>query len=156
MTQQVRVGVGVIVNRGGKILMGQRKGSHGTGHYSVPGGHLDFGETPEECAVREVLEETGLTLSHCEWMHQVTNDVFVEEGKHYITLWVFCRLSEADQQIPKLLEPEKCNGWGWYDWNDLPSPLFLPMSKFVEQNPYFSTVLALNLHPGIDHVQSPR
>jgi 8-oxo-dGTP diphosphatase len=55
-----RIGVGVAVLPEGKGLLGKRKGSHRAGHWSFPGGHLDFGESAESYASRELLEETGL------------------------------------------------------------------------------------------------
>lgn len=58
-----QVGVGVLILRDGKVLLGRRKGSHGAGCWSAPGGHLEFGEAVEDCALREALEETGLALS---------------------------------------------------------------------------------------------
>jgi len=54
------VGVGVIVVRAESLLLGKRKNSHGEGEWSFAGGHLEFGETVEECARRELEEETGL------------------------------------------------------------------------------------------------
>jgi 8-oxo-dGTP diphosphatase len=57
-----RVGVGVIVLRNGLVLLGRRIGSHGAGSWALPGGHLEFGESVEQCAAREVLEETGLDI----------------------------------------------------------------------------------------------
>ncbi len=54
------VGVGVLIVRDGLVLLGKRRHVHGEGDWSPPGGHLEFGETPEECAVREAHEETGL------------------------------------------------------------------------------------------------
>jgi 8-oxo-dGTP diphosphatase len=63
----------------------RRKNVHGGGTWSTPGGHLDFGEDPRACAVREVAEETGLTVGRIEFVG-VTNDVFGSES-HYITLW---------------------------------------------------------------------
>lgn len=58
----VRVGIGVVLCSGkypGAVLVGERKGSHGDGLYAFPGGHLEIGETFQQCAKREVGEETG-------------------------------------------------------------------------------------------------
>ena len=55
-----RVGIGVIVMRNGLVLLGERIGAHGAGTWALPGGHLEFGESVEQCARREVWEETGL------------------------------------------------------------------------------------------------
>ncbi len=65
------VGVGVIVIRNGGILLGKRIGSHGAGTWALPGGHLEYAERIEDCAAREVLEETGLYAdiyrkTHCD------------------------------------------------------------------------------------------
>ncbi|EPQ26980.1 uncharacterized protein PFL1_05615 [Pseudozyma flocculosa PF-1] len=58
-----RVGVGVLVlNERGRILLGKRTGSHGAGTLALPGGHLELHESFEDCAIREVLEETGIHL----------------------------------------------------------------------------------------------
>ena len=65
--------------------MGKRKGSHGEGTWSVPGGHLEFGETIENCAKREVYEETGLVITDVT-VAGITNDIFSEEETHYITI----------------------------------------------------------------------
>jgi 8-oxo-dGTP diphosphatase len=128
--QNVRVGVGVIVMRGTKILMGKRKGSHGAGTYSVPGGHLEFGETVGTCAKREVLEETGIVINDPLFQAGFTNDYFEEESKHYATLFVASRYNEGEAQN---LEPEKCEGWDWYDLAELPEPLFLPFKNYMEK-----------------------
>jgi 8-oxo-dGTP diphosphatase len=114
-----RVGVAVILWNNGQILLGKRKGSHGSGKWASPGGHLEFGETVEACASRELLEETGvkaLSFHRGPW----TNDM-VDENKHYITIFVFVDQFEGQ---PQLLEPHKCENWEWFDWNKLPSPLF--------------------------------
>lgn len=124
------VGVGVLVHRAGKILLGRRTGSHGAGCWSLPGGHLEFGETPQTCACREVLEETGLRLS---LLHEGpwVNSVFDDEQKHYITIFM---LAEASHGEPQRLEPEKCEGWQWFEPHALPAPLFLPLAQLLEQH----------------------
>ena len=59
--ERPKVGIGVLIVKDGKILLGERIGAHGSGLFALPGGHLEFGETFEETARREVEEETGLT-----------------------------------------------------------------------------------------------
>lgn len=122
-----QVGIGVIVLRDGKVLLGRRKGSHGEGSWALPGGHLEFGETIEACAAREVLEETGLTIRQIR-RGPYSSDHFHDEGKHYVTLFVIAEGAEGD---PELREPAKCDGWEWFRWSDLPHPLFLPLKSLV-------------------------
>lgn len=118
-----RVGVGVIVMRRGLVLLGQRKGSHGAGTWALPGGHLEFGETVEECARREVAEETGLEL-HDITRGPYTTTLFPAEGTHYVTLFA---LAPSEAGEPQALEPAKCARWQWFPWSALPSPLFEPL-----------------------------
>jgi 8-oxo-dGTP diphosphatase len=123
-----RVGVGIIVEKEGKLLLGLRKGSHGASTWSPPGGHLEFAEGVEECAKRELLEETGLRATSCTlgpWVENV-----MENGKkHYITLYV--RVDQFEGEV-QLLEPDKCEEWHWFLWNELPTPLFAPMDSFFQ------------------------
>lgn len=46
----------------GKVLLVQRARAPWLGLWSLPGGRLEAGETPEQCAIREVREETGLSI----------------------------------------------------------------------------------------------
>lgn len=86
-TPNPRVGVAVFVIKGSCVLVGKRCGSHGKGTIQLPGGHLDFGEEWDQCAIREVLEETGLDISRYRPnLFHVTNDVF--EGMHYVTIFM--------------------------------------------------------------------
>jgi 8-oxo-dGTP diphosphatase len=122
-----RVGVGVLVWHDGKVLLGRRRGAHGAESFSFPGGHLGFGESWQACAEREVREETGLELDAVGFAG-VTNDLFADEGKHNVTIFMQAR---ARSGAPELKEPDKCAGWAWYAWSELPSPLFLPIRNLL-------------------------
>lgn len=64
ITESPKVGVGVFVMRNGQVLIGKRKGAHGEGEYSFPGGHLEYMESFEGCARRETQEETGIEIQN--------------------------------------------------------------------------------------------
>ncbi|ERN02571.1 hypothetical protein AMTRI_Chr06g195590 [Amborella trichopoda] len=127
-----KVGVAAFVVREKSVLIGKRLSSTGNSTYALPGGHLEFGETWEECATREVKEETGLDVKKIEFV-TVTNNILKSETtpKHYVTIFMRCVLADP-QQIPQNLEPDKCAGWEWYEWENLPKPLFQPLETLFE------------------------
>ena len=129
-----RVGVGVIVRKDGKILLGKRKGAHGEGSWSFPGGHFEFNEEIAVCAQREVMEEAGITIKIICAL-TFTNDFFEKEGRHYVTLYV---LSDYAGGEVKIMEPDKCEEWRWVNWETLPQPLFIPIQNLLKQkiNPF--------------------
>ena len=128
-TPKVQIGVGVLVEKDQKILIGKRIGSHGENTWSFPGGHLEFGETEFDTAIREVKEETNLDITNLQKYHY-TNDFFEKERKHYITLFI---KAEWEKGIPTVMEPEKCLEWRWESLDTLPRPLFLPIKNLLKQ-----------------------
>lgn len=127
-TKTPNIGVGVIIIKRGKVLLGQRTGSHGADSWGLPGGHLEFGETVEQCAAREVEEETGLKVSEFT-SAPYSNDFFTPEDKHYVTLFIIAAAFEGE---PKVMEADKCLGWQWCEWSDLPKPLFQPLQTLFD------------------------
>ena len=125
--QHPRIGVGVIILKDGKVLLGQRKNAHGAGNWAFPGGHLEFGESLEACAIREVLEETGLVLSGVR-KYDFSDDIFTENNTHYVTLFMIADAFSGELQNR---EPDKCEGWGWFEVNALPEPLFRPIQTLI-------------------------
>lgn len=128
--QHPKIGVGVIVIKDGQVLMGKRKNAHGDGSWSFPGGHLEWKESIEDCARREVMEEVGVTIKNLR-LGTFTNDIFQAEGKHYVTLYVIADYEDGEA---KTMEPEKCEAWEWVQWNAMPQPLFLCIQNLLKQS----------------------
>lgn len=118
--QRPKVGVGVMILKDGKVLMTKRKGSHGTGEYSFPGGHLEYMESFEDCATRETKEECGLEIKKIKFLF-LTN-VKKYAPKHYVHIGLIAEWASGE---PQILEPEKAEEWKWYDLDGLPEgPIF--------------------------------
>lgn len=81
------VGVGAIIFCKGKILLEKRNNEPGRGKWSVPGGMVELGETLEQTVVREVKEETSLSVNNPVLIDATTQITSDENGKvkyHFI------------------------------------------------------------------------
>ncbi len=127
---QPKIGVGVLVWRDKQLLLGKRMMKDQKSCWQFPGGHLEKGESVVECASREVQEETGLKVKALRHLG-FTDKVFTIGQQQYITLLVSALLSGSAEA--KVLEPDKCEVWQWFDYQQLPAPLFKPIEIFISQ-----------------------
>ncbi|MBM3257771.1 MAG: NUDIX domain-containing protein [Candidatus Nealsonbacteria bacterium] len=127
-----KVGVGVITRKGKKILLLKRIGAHDANTWCPPGGHLEWGESPERCAKREVKEETGCQIKNIRLL-AVTNDKFKKDKKHYVTLVMTADYKSGQE---KVCEKDKANDIKWFNYNKLPKPLFVSLFNLVNNNSY--------------------
>ena len=125
--QYPRVGVGVMVIQGGKVLLGKRKGSHGESQYAWPGGHMEYMESFENVAKREVKEETGMEIDNVRFLRLYNLKEYAP--KHYVDVGL---LADWKSGEPKVMELNRCEGWDWYDLDNLPSPLFATIPSYIE------------------------
>lgn len=131
---KVGVGVGVMIVKNGKVLLGKRNGDpkkassllNGAGTWTMPGGKLDFGETFEECAKRETEEETGIKLNSVKVIC-INQDIV--ETAHFITIGLF---SDDFSGEPKTMEPEKITDWQWFNLDNLPNPVYFPSANVLK------------------------
>ena len=114
-----KVGVGIMILKDGKVLLGKRKGSHGEGEFAFPGGHLEYMESFEDCVKRELAEECGIEIKNIRF--QFLANVTKYAPKHYAHIGLMADWAGGE---PKVLEPEKCESWNWYEIEGPPKPMF--------------------------------
>jgi 8-oxo-dGTP diphosphatase len=132
--KKVGGGVGIMIMKEGKILLGKRhddpeKASsalRGEGTWTMPGGKLDFGESFEDGIRREVMEETGIKLNEIKVICVNNNK---NEHAHFITIGLYCDDFEGE---PQILEPDEIVEWQWFSLDNLPSPMYFPSAKIIE------------------------
>lgn len=117
--KQQNIGACVIVtnSQGSKILLGKRLNSYRSGWYGMPGGRLDVGEPLDECAKRELVEETAIMAKSVEFLGTIREN----QGKYDFIHFVF-KCNEYEGTVT-LTEPDKCEGWEWYSLDNLPKPI---------------------------------
>ncbi|NIT79530.1 MAG: NUDIX domain-containing protein [Thermoplasmata archaeon] len=136
----VPTGVGVLVIkdslRGGQwVLMGKRKGAHGEGQWSFPGGRVEPGERPVDCAVRELEEETGIVMHPSRlqvWQFCPFNNT-ITGGQPWVTLFYWVQVSDEEGKH-ELREPHKCSEWDYFLTKNMPEPLFEAAAECARQS----------------------
>lgn len=136
--KKIGTGFGVMILRHNQILLGQRHSDpekadsalQGEGTWTMPGGKLHYGESFEEGARREVLEETGIKIS-ADALRVISVLNSIGEKAHFVTIGLFLQ----DDLLPdaQVMEPDEITQWKWFDLDTLPSPLYLP-SKMILDN----------------------
>lgn len=125
--QRPKVGIGVMIIRNGKVLLGKRKSSHGAGEYAWPGGHMEYMESFEGCAKREVKEETGMEIDNVRFLRLLNLKEYAP--KHYVDIGLIADWKSGE---PEIMEPDKIDGWAWYEMDKLPEPLFSTVQTYFE------------------------
>jgi 8-oxo-dGTP diphosphatase len=125
--QRPKIGIGVMIFKDGKVLLGKRKGSHGAGEYAWPGGHMEYMESFEGCAKREVQEEAGIEIENIRFLRLLNLKQYAP--KHYVDIGLIADWKSGE---PQIMEPDKVESWNWYDIEALPEPLFGALPTYFE------------------------
>lgn len=92
--EQPLIGVGAIIIDQDRVLLVKRGHPPLLGEWSIPGGVLEVGETLREATVREVLEETGLTVETADLLgvyDRILRDADERTHYHYVLIDFLCR-----------------------------------------------------------------
>jgi 8-oxo-dGTP diphosphatase len=98
---QPLVGVGAIIIEGDRVVLVKRGHPPLAGEWSIPGGVLEVGETVRQAAVREALEETGLTVEPGALLGVFDRVLRDEAGRtqyHYVLIDFLCRRVAGEPQ----------------------------------------------------------
>ena len=129
------VGVGVLIVRDNKVLLGLRNPDkvkaeselQGQGTWTMPGGKVEFMEKLVDAAKRELEEETSLKATKLDFFC-ISDDM--SETAHYVTVGFIARDFVGEV---KTMEPETILEWRWFDLDNLPNNLFSPSKKCIEK-----------------------
>jgi 8-oxo-dGTP diphosphatase len=120
-------GVGLLIIKDGKVLLGKRKGSIGAGEYGLVGGHVEYGETLEQAVLRELSEECGIEVQNVRML--CVSDLLNYPPKHYVDIGFVADWKAGE---PKVLEPDKREGWEWVDLGSIPENVFGTTREYIE------------------------
>jgi 8-oxo-dGTP diphosphatase len=107
----------VLINLQGQILLGKRKNGYKPGVFGLPGGRVELNEPLLTAVAREVFEETGLQNLSFTFVGVIRENQANYDFIHFVFS------AEIGDQQPMLTEPEKCEGWQWFDTNNFPETL---------------------------------
>ncbi len=128
-TEPILIGCELLVRKGDQLLLGLRgKACFGAGTWALPGGHLEFGEKLIDAAQREALEELGVKISANDMRLASIVDGIEPNGPHYIH-FSFEVIDPSWQ--PRIMEPDSCDEWRYFDIHDLPDNFFPPHTDIV-------------------------
>ncbi len=117
----------VIFGPAGKLFLAKRGKDvrNESGKWEFPGGSVEFNETLEHAIVREISEEFGFAIEVIELL-DVVNHILPEEKQHWVSPTFLCRLLTGE---PNIMEPHKCDEFGWFELDSIPEHKLTIASK---------------------------
>lgn len=117
----VSVGALILSDKGELFLT--KRGAKATNEretWEIPGGKVHFGETLAGAAKREMKEEYGVDLV-LTYQLPAQDHLIPNEKQHWVPTCFIARIAEG--QVPRILEPDKCDAISWFHIDKLPEPL---------------------------------
>lgn len=118
---KIHSAVGLIIIKDNQIFLAKRLKGLGKDKWGTVGGHIEVGETPQQAIVREAKEEFDIEVGNLKFLC-LGYELYGE--KQYLDVIFTGDILSGE---PKNMEPEKKDGLGWYDLNNLPGELFKPV-----------------------------
>jgi len=115
-------GLVLLLDKDNKVLLLHRSPSNTMpNHYGLVGGKVEFGEKPQDAAIREAQEEVGVILKREDL--EFVNVYYGTTTIGKCNCVVFTYVARSWQGTPTNLEPEKHTAMAWWPRDQLPAPL---------------------------------
>jgi len=106
----------IIQNQRKEIVMAKVKRGFFTGHWTLPGGFVDYAEHPREGAIREVMEEIGVIVDIAEDdIVQIADRIFTSEGIQFLSFTYKCNV---DGELNFKLKEDEIEDVRWFSIDD--------------------------------------
>ena len=119
-----KVAAGVLVVQAGRVLLVRRSGEPFRGLWTLPAGFVNSGEDPAEAAVRECLEETGLSV-------RVTRVYEIIAGREHPRGADFVIVYEAELLAGEMKAEDDADAVEWFARDQLPPLAFRATQKVL-------------------------
>lgn len=113
-----KIASNVLVLCGTRILLGHRRTGYAEGMWCLPGGHTNEDEKPDQCALRELYEETGVLINGQKVFLTINEINERDEFCHYFS---YLKIRKKSDDWFKNNEPNKFYNWSLFDYSDIPS-----------------------------------
>jgi putative (di)nucleoside polyphosphate hydrolase len=130
----------MLVNRDGQVFVGQRVDSISNIAWQMPQGGIEDGEEPQDAALRELEEETGVTAALVDVIARSRDEYFYDLPQELVQKlwqgqwrgqrqwWFLLRFKGDDSDVNIATETQEFAHWQWVDPAELPS-LIVPFKK---------------------------
>jgi len=120
------LGCGAALLEGGRLLLIKRRKPPEAGHWSLPGGKVDYLEAVEDAVRREIREEIGVEI-------ELLRPLFLSQmlgidDAHWVSPVFAGRIVSG---APRICEPDKIAGLLWASLDDPPAPLASPAREAI-------------------------